>query len=74
MLNDQEMARIKAGVEAARPAIQMAADYREALLKIANDPHCVYAPDADQYGIGVADGHRCAAKIARSVLGIPVND
>lgn len=74
MLTDEEMAKIKTGVEAARPAIQMAADYREALLKIANDPHCVYLPAASQYDIGVADGHRCAAKIARSVLGLPVHD
>jgi hypothetical protein len=74
MLTDEEFKKIKEGVEAARPAIQMAADYREALLKIANDPHCCYKLEGGQYEIGVADGHRCAARIARSVLGMPVND
>jgi hypothetical protein len=41
----------------------------EALTKIANDPHCSYdSCENGQYGIGVVDGHRCAATKARAAL------
>jgi len=46
-----------------------------ALDRIANHPHCSYPVDSRgmphtdrQYEIGVADGHRCAAEIARAAL------
>ena len=42
---------------------------REALEQIANDPHQVYDDGATgTYGIGVADGHRCAGNKARQAL------
>ena len=40
----------------------------EALEDIANSSHQTYDGKDGQYGIGVADGHRCAANIARAVL------
>ena len=39
---------------------------REALEKIANNPDCNIS--GGDYRIGVADGHRCQAEIARAVL------
>lgn len=46
----------------------------EALTEIANHPHNDYQHPAnksdDTYGIGTADGHRCAAMIARRALGL----
>lgn len=47
-----------------------------ALKNIAEHPHCDYAsgfvtsqtPSSESYGIGVADGHRCAANRARAAL------
>ena len=47
--------------------------YEEALRKIAYHPHCEYDHPSNgtgQYAIGVADGHRCAADIAREALGV----
>ena len=41
---------------------------REALEGIAHHPHNG-ARGVGQYGIGVQDGHRCAARIARKALG-----
>ena len=43
---------------------------RAALLSIANHPHCSYPwlEDDRSYRTGVADGHRCAAEIARAEL------
>jgi hypothetical protein len=46
---------------------------REALERIANDPHCDYdyshTPGANlSYATGVTDGHRCAANKARAAL------
>ena len=48
---------------------------RAALQKIRDDPHCVYPPDSRNvtdpgrnYRIGVTDGHRWAAGIARLAL------
>lgn len=42
---------------------------RKALTAISDDPHCSYENSGDgQYGIGVADGHRCAANKAREAL------
>ena len=38
------------------------------LEDIANSSHQTYDGKDGQYGIGVADGHRCAANIARAVL------
>ena len=43
------------------------AQLREALEDIANHPHSTYS-SVSQYDIGVVDGHRCAASIARAVL------
>lgn len=41
----------------------------DALHLIANHPHNSYdANKGDSYGIGVTDGHRCAAEIARTLL------
>lgn len=41
-----------------------------ALERIANDPHQVYDNGSTgSYGIGVADGHRCAGNTARAALG-----
>lgn len=43
-----------------------------ALQRIAEHPHCVYPAHLTRndrsYEIGVSDGHRCAAEIARAVL------
>jgi len=39
----------------------------EALERIAFHAHNTYAV-SEQYDIGVTDGHRCAAKIARAAL------
>lgn len=44
---------------------------REALREIAEHPHCDYdhpANDSNDYGTGCADGHRCAATMARNAL------
>ena len=47
----------------------MSDKYEEALRKIAYHPHCNYENcGPSMYGIGVADGHRCAANIAREAL------
>lgn len=43
---------------------------RAALLEIATSPHCQYSEDTNSYGIGAADGHRCAAKTAKRALGM----
>jgi hypothetical protein len=43
----------------------------EALRGIKNSPHCNYdnrQTGSGQYGIGVVDGHRCAASLARKAL------
>lgn len=45
----------------------------EALRSIAQHPHCDYGYPSSQsgdmqYAIGVADGHRCAANVARATL------
>lgn len=41
----------------------------EALRSIAEHPHCAYNDGAnDSYMIGVADGHRCAANVAKQAL------
>lgn len=48
---------------------------REALQQIAHSKHSSYDNGyGGQYGIGVADGHRCAAKAARLALGETVHD
>lgn len=39
-----------------------------ALQEISNSPHCVYPVPSDQYQIGVTDGHRCAANIAKKAI------
>lgn len=43
---------------------------RAALESIADSPHCQYenSKDGTSYGVGVADGHRCAATTARAAL------
>ena len=41
---------------------------RAALEGIANSPHCSYENNPGEYGTGVADGHRCAANMARKAL------
>lgn len=51
----------------------------QALRRVADDPHQAYTdpnapadpPETRQYKIGVADGHRCAASIARLPLAAP---
>lgn len=54
-----------------------AARYEAALEAIANHPHNAYDfqppnhSSGRQYEIGVTDGHRCAARIARKALGVP---
>ena len=41
---------------------------RDALERITTE-HCAYAPNHNSaYGIGVVDGHRCAAKVAAKAL------
>ena len=51
----------------------------KALREIMTDPHCQYyleASEYGQYGIGVADGHRCAsfkAKLALHEMGLKVS-
>lgn len=58
-------------------ALQARVDALEAALReIAEHPHCQYATNEAKhvpryYNIGVADGHRCAANIARVALGLP---
>lgn len=42
---------------------------RDALREIAEHAHNAYDTNGEgQYGIGVTDGHRCAASIARAAL------
>lgn len=55
---------------AAAPALLTDRDRLAASLRrIANSPHCHYDQnEASPYGTGVADGHRCAAQIARDAL------
>lgn len=62
--------------EAGRKLLERLARAEAALKQIAEHPHCSYEarvhslptrPDR-QYEIGVADGHRCAAEIARVAL------
>lgn len=46
------------------------AHLERALGEIAHSPHCMYEANASgMYGIGVTDGHRYAAKVARKALG-----
>jgi hypothetical protein len=40
---------------------------KSALLSIRDSPHCVYK-SADEYAIGVADGHRHCANVARAAI------
>jgi len=41
----------------------------KALKEIANHPHNLYHTDGNSpYAIGIADGHRCAAKIAKAAI------
>ena len=48
-------------------AVMQERDAAEALLaEIAEHPHCIYERGS-QYDIGVVDGHRCAAQIAKRV-------
>ncbi len=47
---------------------QQIADYEKVLKDIRDSPHKRYPADPTEYYIGVADGHRCAAKMARDVL------
>lgn len=47
---------------------------RGVLEKIADDPHNSYEVNrGGQYGIGVTDGHRCAAQTARAALKEPTD-
>lgn len=41
---------------------------RGALETIANSSHCESHPGESDYGMGVADGHRCAANMAKAAL------
>ena len=47
---------------------------RDALVGIANHPHCQYgfappSPETEvRYSTGVTDGHRCAAEVAKATL------
>lgn len=42
-----------------------------AIHEIVNSPHQVYDNHkGGQYGVGVADGHRCAANMARAALAL----
>jgi hypothetical protein len=38
------------------------------MKQISNHSHCQYYLESGEYGKGVADGHRCAAQIAREAL------
>jgi hypothetical protein len=40
---------------------------KSALLSIRDSPHCVYK-NANEYAIGVADGHRHCANVARAAI------
>jgi len=65
---EEEMLKRKA--EAERDALKARVEELEGALKeIAESKHCSY-PEGDwtNYGIGVADGHRCAANAARAAL------
>ena len=43
-------------------------ELENALEEIASSPHCSYENNPGEYGTGVADGHRCAANMARQAL------
>lgn len=59
------MSAVDARVIGAAPALYAA------LNEIANDPHNAYeSNEGGSYGIGVADGHRCAAQKARAALAL----
>ena len=59
MVSEREVADLRAQVERLRKALE----------KIACHAHCIYSNnESSQYGIGVTDGHRCAATIAREAL------
>ena len=53
---------------------QIIRELREALREIAEHPHCIYDHPTNtghahsNYGIGCADGHRCAATVAKIAL------
>ena|GEM_PF-6697745 len=67
LLDDLDEALASAEAERARSAaLQVALD------AIANHPHNTKADGGpDSYSMGVQDGHRCAASIARSALSQP---
>jgi len=58
--------------DAAREVIKVRQEntrLREALERIAHHAHCSYeGSGAGDYGVGVTDGHRCAAMVARAAL------
>ena len=63
--------RVFAEMSRAERAEAVTARYKAALEEIAAHPHIAYDHPANgtgQYGIGCADGHRCAAQIAAAAL------
>lgn len=42
-----------------------------ALHAIADHEHCIYQGGENSYNMGVVDGHRCAAKVAKGALEPP---
>jgi len=67
----QQDVTIRHGLRAAADALERTEtkldSARKALKRIATE-HQSYAGDGEHYGIGVTDGHRCAAKWAREAL------
>lgn len=63
----QRIDSLEKALRAEKPSEPSSHNYREALKEIRDSPHQT-GDLVGQYGIGVQDGHRCAASMARAAL------
>jgi len=71
-LSNAFLGEIQAAVSAIRELQAENARLRDALNRIATSDHCRYETNGNSsYGLGVTDGHRCAAQDARNALNAP---
>lgn len=67
--DNEENTLVDVSPQSGTEADAVTGDLLAALEEIANDPHCSYEnTEGGSYGIGVTDGHRCAATKARAAI------
>lgn len=62
---DLQMLRVILALQDSRRKLTLAV---ETLDEIVKTPYCYYESPSSPYGTGVADGHRCAANVAKVAL------